>query len=156
MDIHQYERRLAHAIESVRKCTRISPKNKDLLLTFIEYKRAQGTSAGRCAKTLWTLKKFALGQYERRGQRSKPVTVMSDFMLLTKDDIQTAFAAVEGSSLKESTKRDYKILVRLFIGWVFHETSGRERAYGFDGHVFFRAGPVKKDISIFDFHRMCF
>jgi site-specific recombinase XerD len=129
MDIHQYERRLELAIESVKQCTFINLKNRDLMLTFIEYKRAQGTSAGRCAKIMWTLKKFALGQYERRDHRSTPVTMMRDFALLTKDDIQHAFAAVESSSLKESTKRDYKIVVRHFIDWVFHEKTGSEETY---------------------------
>jgi len=128
-DIHNYEERLERAIESVKKCNSISPKNKKLLLKFMEYKRAQGTSAGRCAKTLWTLKQFAMSQYERRGHRPKGFTVMKDFELFTKEDVQREFAKVESSSLKESTKRDYKILVRFFIGWVFHEKSGNPETY---------------------------
>jgi site-specific recombinase XerD/ribosomal protein L40E len=54
---------------------------------------------------------------------------MKDFDLFTKEDVQREFAKVESSSLKESTKRDYKILVRFFIGWVFHEKSGNPEAY---------------------------
>jgi site-specific recombinase XerD len=121
--------RLERAIESIKQCKLISPKNKELILKFIEYKRAQGTSAGRCAKTLWTLKQFAMGQYEKRGHRPKNCNIMNDFERLTKEDIQREFAKLESSSLKESTKRDYKVLVRFFIGWVLHEKSRSEEPY---------------------------
>lgn len=99
------------------------------MLKFIEFKRAHGTSAGRCAKTLWTLKKFAMGQYEKRRHRSKGVNRMKDFDKLTKEDIQKEFAKLESSSLRDSTKRDYKILVRFFVAWVFHEKTGSAEAY---------------------------
>ncbi|MFX1487383.1 MAG: tyrosine-type recombinase/integrase [Promethearchaeota archaeon] len=125
-DIHHYEERLERAFESVKKCNRINPKNKELMLKFIEFKRAQGTSAGRCAKILWTLKKFAMGQYEKRHHRSKELDMMKDFDKLTKEDIQREFAKLESSGLRDSTKRDYKILVRFFVGWVFHEKTSAE------------------------------
>jgi hypothetical protein len=44
-DIHNFEKRLKRATENVKKCNHISPKNKELMLKFIEYKRAQGTGA---------------------------------------------------------------------------------------------------------------
>ncbi len=145
MDIHNYEERLERAIKSVKKCNSISPKNKKLLLKFMEYKRAQGTSAGRCAKTLWTLKQFAMSQYARRGHRPKDFTVMKGFELFTKEDVQREFAKIESSSLKESTKRDYKILVRFFIGWVFYEKSGSEEAYDPKQHGY---PPIFKGVKI--------
>jgi site-specific recombinase XerD len=129
MDVHNYDERLKKAIENVGRCDLISPGNRELMLKFIEYKRAQGTSAGRCAKTLWTIKQFATGQYEKRGHRARDSNTMKDFGLLTKDDVQRTFAALEASALKETTKRDFKILVRFFVGWVFHEATGSEEAY---------------------------
>lgn len=134
MDIHNYKRRLERATENVKKCNRISPKNKELMLRFIEYKRAQGTSAGRCAKFLWTLKKFSMSEFERRGHRSKSFTIMKDFELLTKQDIQGEFAKLESSTLKDSTKRDYKVIVRFFVGWVFHEKTGSPEPYDQNEH----------------------
>jgi site-specific recombinase XerD len=129
MDVHNYDERLKKAIENVGRCDLISPGNRELMLKFIEYKRAQGTSAGRCAKTLWTIKQFATGQYEKRGHRARDLNTMKDFGLLTKDDIQRTFAVLEASALRETTKRDFKILVRFFVGWVFHERTGSEEAY---------------------------
>jgi len=130
MDIHNCDVRLERALESVKKCRLISPENKEMILKFIEFKRAQGTSAGRCAKTLWTLKQFAIGQYERRGRRPRRFSPISkNFEGFTKEDVQSEFAKLEASSLKESTKRDFKILTRFFIGWVLHEKSGSEEAY---------------------------
>ena len=130
MDIHNYDKRLERAIENVKKCNRIGSENRKLILRFIEFKRAQGTSTGRCAKILWTLKKFALSEYERRRQRSsQSFAIMKDFESLAKQDIQREFARLENSSLKETTKRDYKLLVRYFLGWVFHEKTGSVEPY---------------------------
>jgi hypothetical protein len=92
-DIHGYDRWLKRAMENVKSCSYISSKNRSWMLKFIEFKRAQGTSAGRCAKILWTLKKFAISEYERRGQRSNDYLMMKDFELLDKKDIQRALRA---------------------------------------------------------------
>ena len=108
MDVHNYDERLKKAIENVRQCDQISPGNRELMLKFIEYKRAQGTGAGRCAKTLWTIKQFAAGEYGKRGHKSRDFRIMKNFGLLTKDDVQRTFAALEASALKETTKRDFK------------------------------------------------
>jgi integrase len=42
---------------------------------------------------------------------------------------QREFAKLEMSDLSESTKRDYKLFVRIFVGWVFHEKSGSQEPY---------------------------
>ena len=41
-----------------------------------------------------------------------------DFQELRKEDVQREFAKLETSDLSESTKRDYKLFVRIFVGWV--------------------------------------
>jgi hypothetical protein len=93
VDIHNYEERLKRAVENVQECPHISARNKALLLKFIEFKRSQSTSAGRCAKTLWTLKQFALSDYDKERKKracAYDFTIMRDFEQLTKDDLQRA------------------------------------------------------------------
>lgn len=52
-----------------------------------------------------------------------------DFQELRKEDVQREFAKLETSDLSESTKRDYKLFVRIFVGWGFHEKSGSQEPY---------------------------
>ena len=54
---------------------------------------------------------------------------MRDFRELCKEDVQREFAKLETSDLSENTKRHYKLFVRIFVGWVFHEKSGSQESY---------------------------
>jgi site-specific recombinase XerD/ribosomal protein L40E len=112
--------------------SQVSAENKDLIFKFIEYKQAQGTGLARCTKYVYILKNFAEGEYAKtksmKKDRSETQTVR-DFRELGKEDVQREFAKLEMSDLSESTKRDYKLFVRIFVGWVFHEKSGSQEPY---------------------------
>jgi len=132
-DIYDFPKLFKRAAQNVRECGHISSDNKDLIFEFIEYKQAQGTGLARCLKYLNILKNFSLSVYDKdnveRERRSKKSPMMKCFSGLTKGDLQHEMAELENSNLSDSTKRDYKVFVRLFIGWVLHEKSGSQEPY---------------------------
>lgn len=106
-DIHDYEGRVANAIRVIKQCKKISEKNKQLLLDYVDFKRAQGISLGRIAKFLYTLKSVA-------------VALDREFREATKADWVRVFAEIENrEDYTANTKRDYKIITRSFLAWIF-------------------------------------
>jgi len=91
----------------VRECEKISESNKKLLLEYADFKKAQGISLGRIAKILYTLKSIA-------------VILGREFREAAKEDWVRVFAGIEGrKDYTDNTKRDYKIIARSFIAWIF-------------------------------------
>lgn len=131
-DMYNFAKRFELAKDKLNRSKRISAENKDRIFRFIEYKQAQGAGLARCTKYLYILKNFAQGEYGKRkpgkkyGSESQTVR---DFRELCKEDVQREFAKLETSDLSENTKRDYKLFVRIFVGWVFHEKSGSQESY---------------------------
>lgn len=109
--------------------SQVSAENKNLIFKFIEYKQAQGTGLARCTKYVYILKNFALGEYGKKPEKNCNGSRNMDFQELRKEDVQREFAKLETSDLSESTKRDYKLFARIFVGWVFHEKSGSQEPY---------------------------
>lgn len=92
----------------------------------------QGADLARYTKYLYVLKIFAQGEYGKREPAKKyggESQIVRDFRELCKEDVQREFAKLETSDLSENTKRDYKLFVRIFVGWVFHEKSGSQESY---------------------------
>lgn len=131
-DIYDFPKLFKRAAQNVKDCD-ISSENKDLIFRFIEYKQAQGTGFARCVKYLNILKNFALGVYEKnneeRQRKLKKSPIAKCFSDLTREDVQREMARLEISNLGDSTKRDYKVFVRLFIGWVHHEKTESQEPY---------------------------
>lgn len=129
-DLYNFKERFELAKNKLEG-SHVSAKNKDLIFKFIEYKQAQGAGLARCTKYLYILKNFAEGEYAKIKSTKKDCETQTvrDFRELDKEDVQREFAKLETSDLSESTKRDYKLFVRTFIGWVFHEKSGSQEPY---------------------------
>ena len=109
-DIHKYEKRVEDAKRVIKQCEKICPNNKELLLKYADFKRAQGISLGRIAKLLYTLKSVA-------------VKLGKSFKKASKKDWVRVFAEIEASDIyRPNTKRDYKIITRSFIAWLFGMT----------------------------------
>jgi site-specific recombinase XerD len=58
-DIHHYERRLEHALSTLDSDESLSKKNRELILSYIKYRNAQGLSIPRQVRYIFTLRKLA-------------------------------------------------------------------------------------------------
>jgi site-specific recombinase XerD len=127
-DLYTFKERFELAKNKLEEST-VSAENKDLTLKFIEYKQTQGTGLARCTKYLHILKNFAQGEYGKEKPEKNFNGQTLDFQELRKEDVEREFAKQETSDLSESTKRDFRLFVRIFVGWVFHEKSGSQEPY---------------------------
>jgi integrase/recombinase XerD len=147
-DMYNLARRFELAAKGLKQSKRVSAENKDLIFRFIEYKQAQGAGLARCTKYLYILKIFAQGEYGKKKPEKKRCNgsqSLRDFRELSKEDVQREFAKLETSDLSDNTKRDYKLFVRIFVGWVFHEKSGSQEPYDPKEHGY---PPIFKGIKI--------
>jgi integrase len=109
MDIHNAEIRLNECIRKFTDDASVSPRNKHLILDFLDYLLADGLSQIRVMKYLYTLKKV--------------VTILGkDFDSITKNDAIQFFKYINTNrNFEEWTKHDYCILTRRFYQWIEKE-----------------------------------
>ena len=104
-DIHHYEKRLAYAIERLKKSA-LTEDDKALILNFVTYKAARGIGIARQEKYVRILRE--LGEKYVRGS----------FSSLDQKDIEAAISAIERSKLTDWTKYDYKLFLKTFMTWL--------------------------------------
>ena len=103
-DIYNYASKLATSIKGIR-ASDIDHGSKSAILEFYQDYLAQGYSPARKLKYLTMLKSISL-------QLGKP------FQNATKQDIAGWVAKLESANYSEWTKRDYKVVLRIFYRWL--------------------------------------
>jgi integrase/recombinase XerD len=98
--------RVERAEAKLEKCS-ITERNKELILSFYEYKTAQKVKLPRIAKDLGTLRVIAERYLKDR-----------DFTALTSEDIISIIAKVERTGLSDWTKHDYNLILKTFYRWL--------------------------------------
>ena len=116
IDIHHSDAELRKELEAIRTHPALSPKNKELILTFDEETRfKQGIGVPRRIKVANTLKLTALRHLQK------------DFDQLTKYDLERALAKIENFP-NANTRHDYKVILKKFLRWVeWGDKSFRDR-----------------------------
>jgi len=95
-------------IERIKSSQKISKKNKELILTFVNKCYAHGLSQRRVAKLLWIIRTLA-------------EKIDFDFDKATREQIEELVAGINQSSLSEWTKSDYKKTLKKFYKVMFSE-----------------------------------
>src|SRR5437773_6583845 len=103
-EVHNYPRILETTLERVQS-SEICKTNKRAILEFHGFITAQGLSLARQSKSVETLLLIAK-------RVSKP------FRKLTKSDIMAWVRTIETSPYTDWTKRDYKIIFKVFYRWL--------------------------------------
>ncbi len=107
-----YEKKLESGKKYIERLE-ITPKNKKLILQFVEQLSAEGLTKIRQIKYLYafgTICKLLDGK---------------DFSKLTKQDITNYCSKVNNADYTEWTKRDFKIMIKRFMKWL-REQEGQE------------------------------
>ncbi len=89
--------------------SKISKKNKELILKFIDSCYAQGIGKLRIGKYLSMMRIIAEG-------------LNKDFDKIKKDDLVNYLAKLEQSKYSENTKKDYKVGIKRFFKWMNGDT----------------------------------
>jgi integrase len=105
IDLYNYPRRLATALDKISKEPKIGPENKKDIVSFSKIRLAKGSSHGRVAKVVYCMRCWAkwLG---------KP------FKEANKDDLVILVGDLESTKLAEYTKYDLKIVLKMFYKWL--------------------------------------
>jgi hypothetical protein len=111
-DIHDYQKRLQHALDLVRNAGDISDQDKKLIEEFSTTLGAQRLNTGRVAKYVFHLKKSS----ETLNQLNRSDRGLSN---ATKEDISTFNIWLgESSVYTPHTKRDYVTTLKRFFQWL--------------------------------------
>jgi len=103
VDIHNFEKRLEGSVE---KLNEIDEVNRNDVLKFLKQLSAEGKSAGRIMKYVYTLKVLAK-------------MLNKAFRNATKDDIIDLVSKIEtNKNWTDSTKHDFKVILRIFYRWL--------------------------------------
>jgi integrase/recombinase XerD len=103
-DIYNFASKLATLINSI-KASDVDQQSKSAILDFYQDYLAQGYSLARKIKYLTTLKCIGL-------QLDKP------FQIATRQDIATWVSKLESANYSAWTKRDYKVILKVFFRWL--------------------------------------
>jgi len=103
-DIYSFEHQLENSINNI-KASNIDEESKSIILDFYQDYLSQGYSPARKIKYLTILKSISK-------QLSKP------FNMVTRQDIAIWVSRLEGSNYSEPTKRDYKVILKVFFRWL--------------------------------------
>ncbi|MBS3110356.1 tyrosine-type recombinase/integrase [Candidatus Woesearchaeota archaeon] len=104
IDIHNYPKRLAGALEQVRKAA-ISERNRQLILEFRDFCSVENISMPRIERYLGVLVFWAK-------------TLQADFDKVTKEDITEAVRFLQENDYSPWTKSTYKIMLKRFFKWL--------------------------------------
>lgn len=105
MTYADFKPRVKAGVESIKKSQEITEENKALLLDFVRDQRVKGLSDARIHKLLTHLRPIA-----RRLDKG--------FEETSEDDIKDIIAWVRERDLADSTKRDYKVVLKKFYKWL--------------------------------------
>ncbi len=105
-DIYNYKRQVERELENLQ-----SDSNSDTIRKYHQHRVAEGISLARQHKCLNTLRQLSriLGK---------------KFDDATKDDMVRLVAEIEQKNLSTLTKRDYKVILKLFYKWLFNSEDG--------------------------------
>ena len=107
---HYYTRRLEKLEEKIRNSA-IPEENKELIFKFRDYSIATSLGVSRVLKLMYTVFSFAKIM-DREFERS------------TVEDLQRGMGLVERSPRRESTKQDYRVIIRKFYKWLRNTEEG--------------------------------
>jgi len=103
VDIHNFEKRLEQVVEKLNELDEV---NRNDVLKFLKQLSAEGKSAGRVMKYVYTLKALAR-------MLNKP------FRSAVKNDIIDLVSKIEtNKNWTDSTKHDFKVILRIFYRWL--------------------------------------
>ena len=105
LDIHGIERKLELALRNIKESNRISVRNKELILKFLDYCKAEGLSNMRVEHYARILKK--IGEVFPKA-----------FDEATKEDIIELVRKIEARKLSEWTRHDYRTTLKKFFKWL--------------------------------------
>ena len=105
LDIHGIERKLELALRNIIESNRISAKNKELILKFLDYCKAEGLSDMRVEHYARILKK--IGE-----------VFPKSFDEATKEDIIELVRKIEARKLSDWTQHDYRTTLKKFYRWL--------------------------------------
>lgn len=100
-NIHNYEGQLKNLEERIFSNKKLCKKDKEDLKRFLIKIRADGKTAGRILKIMYTV--FSFGKFLGKPLRDA-----------NKDDVINAVSKAESGPWSDWTKRDFKIIVRMF------------------------------------------
>jgi len=110
-DIYQYDRKIKSEINLLEK-SKISERNKDLILKFRDHGYSIGLSKARILKWLNKMRLIS-------------IRLNRDFDKATKEDIKKLVAEINQGNISNWTKADYRILIKRFYKWL----KGNEEEY---------------------------
>jgi len=105
IEIYQKDRALENALRHVKENKKLSDNNKKTILAFSDYELQQDLSKLRVVKHTQQLAKLAQ-------------TMNKDIKTAGKKDIEGFISWLNKSDYSENTKRDYKIILKLFYCWL--------------------------------------
>ena len=111
-ELHKSQVNFERACERVQEEQTISAENKKLILSFAKMKIAKGVTRIRVVKLLYTVRCLASWLNKPFGQA-------------TKDDLIELVGEIETKQYSESTKYDFKIILKLFYKWL----AGNDEVY---------------------------
>ena len=104
LDLYNEKKLLDQAINKLKR-SRITRRNKKLIMDFVEYSFARGLTTVRVVKYIFHLTKLA----ELLGK---------DFDKATKKDIQRVIAKIERENYSAWTKKDFRSMLKRFYKWL--------------------------------------
>jgi len=104
LDLYNEKKLLDQAISKLKR-SRITRRNKKLIMDFVEYSFARGLTTVRVVKYIFHLTKLA----ELLGK---------DFDKATKKDIQRVVAEIERENYSAWTKKDFRSMLKRFYKWL--------------------------------------
>ncbi len=113
-DIHHYNRRLELALYRLKENKSVSNRSKEAILSYVDFRNAQGLSIPRQVRYIFTLGKLS----RLLGSR--------DLQDATKSDLINAVLQIEKEDTSSETKRTEKECVKQFYRWL---RAGDEEEY---------------------------
>jgi integrase len=106
MDIHHSDEKINKALNKLKKDKKITERNKELIMDFLDYLFVENLSRSRILKYLYILK--------------QSVKIFNkDFDKISKKDVTHFYKYINtNDDYEEWTKHDYKVLTRRFYQWI--------------------------------------
>jgi integrase/recombinase XerD len=105
IDVHQTQQRYKGALRNLREDSALSPKDRQLILTFIRDLEAENLTTMRLVKYLYALRQISKAL--RKGLDAA-----------TQEDIRNYVAALNKSKYADWSKHDFKVALKRFYRWL--------------------------------------
>lgn len=106
IDIHNYSRQVDVALNRLKKERKVNEKNKNLILSFVDYLVTEGISKPRITKYIDMIRYWA-------------ILLNKDFDLVKKEDIAKVLTKIQlNENYSVWTKHAYKVMLRRFFQWL--------------------------------------